>query len=97
MTQTWLGQATVWSWPVAQNREPQGPQAHLAEQKIENPGKSRKNADLGCGGLGGIFTVNFKKRVPQKLRRIILLHFGPVTLDLSLFDPRHETRVFQVH
>ena len=30
----------------------------------------------GLGGLGAIFTVNFKKRIAQKLRRIILLHFG---------------------
>ena len=39
----------------------------------------KKNPDLGLGGLGAIFIVSFKKRVPQKLRRIILRHFGLVT------------------
>ena len=42
--------------------------------------KSRKVADLGSGGLGGHFAVNFMRRIAQKLRIIILLHFGIITL-----------------
>ena len=40
-------------------------------------------SDLGSGGIwGAIFNVNFDKRVAQKLRRIIMLHFGLVTFRL---------------
>ena len=38
-----------------------------------NPGQIR------FWGLEAIFIINFKKRVAQKLRRIILLHYGLVT------------------
>ena len=37
---------------------------------------------------GGIFIVNFKFWKAQKLRRMILLHFGFVALRLHLGDPR---------
>ena len=40
----------------------------------DNPGKI---PDLGSEGVwAAIFIVNVKKRVAQKLRRILLLHFG---------------------
>ena len=43
---------------------------------IEHPGK---HPDLGYGAVwGGIYIVNFMKRVAQNLRRVILLHFGLV-------------------
>ena len=52
---------------------------HLSPVKrrfpIGNLGDPRKNADLGLSGYGGICIVNFNKRLAQKLRRIILLHF----------------------
>ena len=47
---------------------------------ITNLRKSRKFRILGLGRVGGfIFIVNFKKRVAEKLRRIILLHLGLIT------------------
>ena len=54
---------------------------HLAEiwksSPLKNPGKSGKIQDLGSGAVwGAISTRNFLKKLAQKLRRIILLHFG---------------------
>ena len=42
-----------------------------------------KIPDLGSGRYGAICIVIFEKGVAPKLRRIILLHFGLVTLDLG--------------
>ena len=59
----------------------------LAPKKVKNPmdhpGKSGKNLDSGSGGHGAICNVNLKKRVAQKLRRIILLHFGRITFQFQ--------------
>ena len=47
-----------------------------------NPEQIQENSSLGSGWSGGIWgamsTVNLKKRMAQKLRRIIPLHFGLV-------------------
>ena len=43
---------------------------------LENTRSLRKHADLGSGGSGAIMTGNFNERVAQKLRKIILPHFG---------------------
>ena len=45
---------------------------------------------VGLGG-GGSFIVSFKKRVAQKLRRIILLHFRPRTFDFIPGEPANQT------
>ena len=43
-------------------------------------GGSGKNPDLGSGGSWEpFFNINSNKRIAQKLRRIILLHFGLMT------------------
>ena len=42
-------------------------------------GKIREIRIWGLGDLGGHFYCNFWKRMAQKLRKIILLHFGLVT------------------
>ena len=55
---------------------------------IENPGNPGQNADLGSGGSGGHFYCNFIKRLAQKLRRIILLQFGPGNCLDSLLETR---------
>ena len=44
---------------------------------IENPGNPGTNLDVGSGGA--IPIVNFIKRLAQRLRIIILFHFGLVT------------------
>ena len=47
----------------------------------KNPEKSKKDADLGSGEVWGtIVTLNLKKRRAPTLNRIILLHFGLVTV-----------------
>ena len=44
-----------------------------------HPGKSGKKSRCGVQGVwGAIFNVNLIQRTAQKLRRIILLHFGQV-------------------
>ena len=55
---------------------------------VENPSKSGENPNLGSGGSGAIFIVSFIKRLAQKLRRIILLHFGLVTFRIHLKKTR---------
>ena len=47
--------------------------------------QSRTNADLGSGeGMVVVVAVNFKERVAQQLRTIILLHLALVTFRCSL-------------
>ena len=61
----------------------------------ENPGNPGTNTDLGPGGVWGtIFIVNFIERFAQKLHRIILLHFGLVTLGFMLGNPNSHFYVF---
>ena len=61
---------------------------------IENPGKSKQNLDLGVWGVwGAILAVNFKKRVVHRLCRIILLHFGLITLENS-FSKSENVSIF---
>ena len=52
-------------------------------------GKSRKNCGFEVQGVWGvILTVNIIKRIAQKLRRIILLHFGLVTFRFHYWETR---------
>ena len=55
--------------------------------------KSGTIPDLGSGegGLGLMFTENLNKRVAQKLRIIILLHFGLVSLQLIFPRPTNSS------
>ena len=47
-----------------------------------------------AGVLKAIFTLNFNKRVAQKLRRIILLHIGPVIFNFHF--PKAENHNFEL-
>ena len=62
---------------------------------VESPAKSGKNPDLGSGGSGAIVIGSFIKRLAQKLRRIILLHFGLVTFRTHLKRTR-KTYIFMI-
>ena len=58
--------------------------------------KSREIANLASGwGLVVIFTVNIIERFAQKLRRIILLHFGRITFRMHVGKIR-EALIFMV-
>ena len=55
----------------------------ISYEILEHRGKMR------FGGLGGfwvIFVVNIIKRIAQKLRRIILLHFGTSNFSISFWE-----------
>ena len=66
--------------PVARGINLQGIDRNKKRLPTENHRKSGNKYDLGgLGGLGVNFTVNFVKRIVQKLHRIILLQFGLVT------------------
>ena len=53
-------------------------------------GESGRIPDLGSGGgvWGTIFIINCSKRIAQKLRRIILLHFGLFIFRFHLGEAR---------
>ena len=51
-------------------------------------GKSEKMRIWALGGLGAICILNFNKRLAQKLRRIILLHFGHATFRMHFRKTR---------
>ena len=50
--------------------------------------KIRKIRIWGLGGLGVMSIVNLKKRLAQKVRRIILLHLGRVTFRIHFGKAR---------
>ena len=51
--------------------------------------KIQENGDLRSVGIcGAVFTLNFKKRIARKLRRIILLDLGLELFDFDFGKPR---------
>ena len=70
-----------------------------AEKRLQSYRKFRKileTSRLGvCGGQGGCFIVNSKKRVAQKLHIVILLHYGLVTFRFH-FRKYRKTIMFMI-
>ena len=56
---------------------------------MENLGNLGTNVDLGSGVVWGvILIVNCIKRLAEKLRRIILVHFGLITFGINFRKTR---------
>ncbi len=74
------------------------PSSYKAEKMLISDRESQKIMEKlqiwGRGGMGLILILNILKRIAQKLRRIILLHFGLVTFRIHFgmfFDLVHTT------